>query len=342
MSLAACSASGARRSRPTSMPEFEPLGLLNDDDNPVGAVHLGLVYAADAGGRPVADPRDATSSRAASCTWAEVAAVADKLETWSALLFDFLATSRPIIVTNNMNTFARRSHLLKRLARLAFAAGLALLLVGTHARRGQCAPRSTCCRPAASSTRSWPATCTTASPRPQRDGAAAALIELNTPGGDLTATRDIVTDAAQRAAAGDRVGRPGGRPRGQRGHVHHARRARRDRWRRHEHRRRHAHRQQRRGHRRRPWATRSSRTREALLRSHLRRARPQLRLCALTTVTEAKAYTADEAVAAGSVDGIAPHTGGGRRLRQRPDRDRQRPAGRRSTLDDAPAASTCR
>ena len=35
-------------------PEFEPLGVLNDDENAVGAVHLGLVYAADAGGRPVA------------------------------------------------------------------------------------------------------------------------------------------------------------------------------------------------------------------------------------------------------------------------------------------------
>ena len=35
-------------------PEFDAVGLLNDDDNSVGAVHLGLVYAADAGGRPVA------------------------------------------------------------------------------------------------------------------------------------------------------------------------------------------------------------------------------------------------------------------------------------------------
>ena len=35
-------------------PTLEPLGVLNDDDNAVGAVHLGLVFAADAGGRPVA------------------------------------------------------------------------------------------------------------------------------------------------------------------------------------------------------------------------------------------------------------------------------------------------
>ena len=35
-------------------PTLEPLGVLNDDDNAVGTVHLGLVYSADAGGRPVA------------------------------------------------------------------------------------------------------------------------------------------------------------------------------------------------------------------------------------------------------------------------------------------------
>ena len=71
-------------------PDFRPLGLLNDDENPVGAVHLGLVYEADAGGRPVAiRERDKLEGEFASV--AEVAAVADKLETWSALLFDFLS-----------------------------------------------------------------------------------------------------------------------------------------------------------------------------------------------------------------------------------------------------------
>src|SRR3954469_10709003 len=71
------------------IPEFQPLGVLNDDDNDVGAVQLGLVYAADAGGRPVAiREREKLEGRFAS--WQEVAEVADKLETWSALLFDFL------------------------------------------------------------------------------------------------------------------------------------------------------------------------------------------------------------------------------------------------------------
>jgi predicted NUDIX family phosphoesterase len=71
-------------------PEFEALGLLNDDSNPVGAVHLGLVYAADAAGRPVAI-RETDKLSGQFATLEEVAAVADRLETWSALLFDFLA-----------------------------------------------------------------------------------------------------------------------------------------------------------------------------------------------------------------------------------------------------------
>jgi predicted NUDIX family phosphoesterase len=71
-------------------PQFEPIGLLNDDDNAVGAVHLGLVFAADANGRPVAiREHEKLEGRFASPV--EVAAVADKLETWSALLFEFLS-----------------------------------------------------------------------------------------------------------------------------------------------------------------------------------------------------------------------------------------------------------
>ena len=70
-------------------PVFDPVGLLNDDDNPVGAVHLGLVFSADAGGRPVAiRERGKLSGEFAAVD--EVARVADRLETWSALLFEFL------------------------------------------------------------------------------------------------------------------------------------------------------------------------------------------------------------------------------------------------------------
>ena len=34
-------------------PQFQLLGLLNDDTNPVGSVHLGVVFQVDAAGRPV-------------------------------------------------------------------------------------------------------------------------------------------------------------------------------------------------------------------------------------------------------------------------------------------------
>lgn len=70
-------------------PEFEPIGILNDDENAVGAVHLGLVFAADARGRPVGI-RERHKLSGEFATLDEVAAVADRLETWSALLFAFL------------------------------------------------------------------------------------------------------------------------------------------------------------------------------------------------------------------------------------------------------------
>jgi len=75
------------------VPEFEPVGVLNDDDNSVGAVHLGLVYAADADGRPVAI-REHEKLEGSFATFDEVQSVADKLETWSALLFEFLLPRR--------------------------------------------------------------------------------------------------------------------------------------------------------------------------------------------------------------------------------------------------------
>jgi predicted NUDIX family phosphoesterase len=74
-------------------PEFEPLGVLNDDDNAVGAVHLGLVYQADVGGRQI-EIREHEKLEGSFASVEGVAAVADKLETWSALLFEFLTGAR--------------------------------------------------------------------------------------------------------------------------------------------------------------------------------------------------------------------------------------------------------
>lgn len=77
------------------VPEFRFVGLLNDDTTPVGQVHLGAVFVADAGGRAVTiRETDKLSGRFA--TPAEVAAVAPDLETWSRLVFDHLETQQTV------------------------------------------------------------------------------------------------------------------------------------------------------------------------------------------------------------------------------------------------------
>jgi predicted NUDIX family phosphoesterase len=72
------------------VPTFRLVGLLNDDTTEVGAVHLGAVYVADAVGRPVAI-RETHKLSGGFVEPDEVAAVADQLETWSRLVFEFLA-----------------------------------------------------------------------------------------------------------------------------------------------------------------------------------------------------------------------------------------------------------
>jgi predicted NUDIX family phosphoesterase len=75
-------------------PEYRPVGLLNDDTTEVGSVHVGFVYVADAGGRPVGiRETDKLEGRFASTD--EVAAVRDDLETWSRLVFDALSGREP-------------------------------------------------------------------------------------------------------------------------------------------------------------------------------------------------------------------------------------------------------
>jgi predicted NUDIX family phosphoesterase len=70
-------------------PEFEPLALLNDDTTDVGAVHLGVVFVAEAAGRPVA-VRERDKLTGAFATPADVGAVIEDLETWSRLVFEAL------------------------------------------------------------------------------------------------------------------------------------------------------------------------------------------------------------------------------------------------------------
>lgn len=74
------------------VPDFAPFGLLNDDTTAVGAVHVGLVFTADAGGRSVTI-RETNKLEGAFATTAEVARRLDDLETWSRLAF--LALTEP-------------------------------------------------------------------------------------------------------------------------------------------------------------------------------------------------------------------------------------------------------
>lgn len=70
-------------------PEFRLIGLLNDDTTDVGAVHVGAVYVANAGGRGV-EIRETEKLSGAFAEPAEVAAVVDCMESWSALVFEHL------------------------------------------------------------------------------------------------------------------------------------------------------------------------------------------------------------------------------------------------------------
>ena len=70
-------------------PEFTLIGLLNDDTTDVGSVHVGAVYVADAAGRPVAI-RETDKLSGAFAEPAEALAVVERMETWSALVFEHL------------------------------------------------------------------------------------------------------------------------------------------------------------------------------------------------------------------------------------------------------------
>lgn len=71
------------------VPAWRAIGILNDDSTEVGAVHLGVVYVADMAGAAVAiRETDKLTGRFAGVE--EVRAVYDRLETWSALVFDHL------------------------------------------------------------------------------------------------------------------------------------------------------------------------------------------------------------------------------------------------------------
>lgn len=74
-------------------PEFRLVGLLNDDSNAVGAVHLGVVFTVEAAGRPLTI-REREKLVGTFVTAAELEASRDRLETWSMLVADTLLGGR--------------------------------------------------------------------------------------------------------------------------------------------------------------------------------------------------------------------------------------------------------
>jgi predicted NUDIX family phosphoesterase len=75
-------------------PEPRLVGLLNDDSDPVGAVHLGVVFTVEAAGRPLR-VRETDKLDGAFVALLDVLRVHDRLETWSSLLYDYLTERAP-------------------------------------------------------------------------------------------------------------------------------------------------------------------------------------------------------------------------------------------------------
>jgi predicted NUDIX family phosphoesterase len=66
-------------------PEFVAIGLLNDDRNPVGSVHLGVVFEVEAAGRELdVRERDKLSGRMVAVV--DLAEEWERMETWSQLV----------------------------------------------------------------------------------------------------------------------------------------------------------------------------------------------------------------------------------------------------------------
>lgn len=70
-------------------PEFRLIGLLNDDSNPVGSVHLGVVFVVEAAGRPVA-VRERAKLTARMVDADDLLAARERMESWSRLMVDHL------------------------------------------------------------------------------------------------------------------------------------------------------------------------------------------------------------------------------------------------------------
>jgi predicted NUDIX family phosphoesterase len=75
-------------------PDFTLVGLLNDDSNPVGSVHLGIVFTVEADGRAI-EVRERDKLTGSFVEADAVAMAWDRLETWSQLVARGLGLVEP-------------------------------------------------------------------------------------------------------------------------------------------------------------------------------------------------------------------------------------------------------
>jgi predicted NUDIX family phosphoesterase len=75
-------------------PAFRLVGMLNDDSNPVGAVHLGVVFEVEADGRPI-EVRERDKLSGSFVAADAVSEAWDRLETWSQLVAAALGLGAP-------------------------------------------------------------------------------------------------------------------------------------------------------------------------------------------------------------------------------------------------------
>lgn len=90
-------------------PTFRLVGFLNDDTNPVGAVHLGVVFTVEAQGRSVA-VREHEKLTGAFVEADAIADAWDRLETWSQLVAEVLGLVGRLVPVDRGNS-ARRTTL---------------------------------------------------------------------------------------------------------------------------------------------------------------------------------------------------------------------------------------
>ncbi|MEX0672155.1 MAG: hypothetical protein WD068_02255 [Candidatus Babeliales bacterium] len=71
--------------------EITPIGVLNDDSNPVGQVHIGFVFLVRGSSADIAVKEELQSGEL--LTLAECKPYYDRMESWSKMVFDFLVTA---------------------------------------------------------------------------------------------------------------------------------------------------------------------------------------------------------------------------------------------------------